>query len=299
MQLKWHLYTAIESLLTYIETYFSKYFNLNEKIPESYRQIARQDLSEDTANLKQELNKRSLDTQLVKLVLQPLRSFLSHSREPITFRRLIFLKEFKKELVELIEANPEPASLESGIFTSMVYLNFNSTRFSEYCFMRIKEAYSSKDTLSGQIESLAYFFKRANQVSEKPGFAYIPTLKSLKEQISDWIAEETFFLEKKQQLTLNLSLKRPESDMSNFKLLTELSVPQAAYLVRLFIETGLFKNNNIIEVVRFFAKHIQTKRTENISIESFRSKFYNADRSSRETIKDLLIKLLNQARKPH
>ena len=40
----------------------------------------------------------------------------------------------------------------------------------------------------------------------------------------------------------------------------------------------------------------KSKRKENITYQSFRSKFYNIDESSKEGIKSLIIQLLNKIR---
>jgi hypothetical protein len=52
------------------------------------------------------------------------------------------------------------------------------------------------------------------------------------------------------------------------------------------METGLIKNRSTIDVIRFFSNHIRTGRVENISPESFRTKFYNTEYTAKEAVKE-------------
>lgn len=105
------------------------------------------------------------------------------------------------------------------------------------------------------------------------------------------------FLEKRQQLTLNIAVKPSEGLPDDFKLNTKLSVPQLAYLTKIFIESGVLQNRNQREVLKFLAQFVRTKKAENISAESLRSKFYNVEENTKETVKDVLIGLLNHIRR--
>jgi hypothetical protein len=59
------------------------------------------------------------------------------------------------------------------------------------------------------------------------------------------------------------------------------------------METGFIKNQSTIDVIRFFSKNIRTNRTESISTDSFRSKFYNTEHSAKEAVKVDVLKLLD------
>jgi hypothetical protein len=83
----------------------------------------------------------------------------------------------------------------------------------------------------------------------------------------------------------------------SFKIQTNSSVPQIAYFIRLLVDTGLIKNKNTMELVRFFSSHISSKQVKNIAKESFRRQFYEAEDSAKATVKDAIIKMLNQIRK--
>ncbi len=292
------IYVQLEDLLTYIEKHFSQYFSLKAKIPRSYMIIAVRDFKEELPILKRELKEQGISQELNKVVFHPFEKLIiSRNEECISFRKLIYLKTMLKELVDISFNNSTDKSIDEKVCCGMIYLNYNSFKFFNYCTSNFKDLYLKEDSLCGQIEKLAYFIKTLNQDHVKPGFAYKPKCISIKDALLEWLDEEMYFLEKRNQLSLNIPFKRKEPIHNDFKVLTSLSVSQLAYLVRLFFDTGIIINKNHREVLKFISMGTQTKRAENISVESMRSKFYNIEDSTRETIKDLIINILNQVRK--
>jgi hypothetical protein len=81
------------------------------------------------------------------------------------------------------------------------------------------------------------------------------------------------------------------------KLNTSLSVAQLACLLRLLHEENILCHPNQTEALQFFARHFATDRTDQISSVSLRTKYYNVDRSTAESVKDLLFQMVNRLRK--
>lgn len=71
-----------------------------------------------------------------------------------------------------------------------------------------------------------------------------------------------------------------------------MSVAQAAYLVKVFIETKLILNHNITELLKFLSRFLITKRSESISYDSLRSKYYNVELTTRESVRSILLKMI-------
>jgi hypothetical protein len=89
-----HIYCNLEDLLSYIESYFSKYFNLEDKIPDSYRFIAHHEFKEKLSEFNKEFNKKVVKSkcELVPIALNPINRFKSNPGM-ITSKYLIYLKE--------------------------------------------------------------------------------------------------------------------------------------------------------------------------------------------------------------
>lgn len=289
------LHNKLGDLLSFVEKHFSRYFDLSAKIPESYRNLAAGDFEGKLNALTRNLKKKNLSMNLISTMTESFKDFIENKETKVSFRKLIYLKELFKQVREIGETELVGKSLERSICASMIYLNYNTPKFFNHCVKVIKENYQEKTTLSAQLEKLAHYLKIINQQQEKPGFSFKHSQKSLKVQLSEWVIEEIIFLEKKQQLSFtfktdNVTEKPPGKD---FKIYTESSVPQVAYFVRILMETGLIKNQSTIDVIRFFSKNIRTNRTESISTDSFRSKFYNTEHSAKEAVKGDVLKLLD------
>lgn len=293
-------YVRLEELLSFIEKHFSRYFDLNTKIPDSYRYIASHTFHIRIPKLKEELLTRNLSEALVSLLVEPFNEFIQQKELGVSFKRLIFLKELYKEIENLIHSQLLEEELNKRVCASMLYINYNSLKFFNHCARKIKESYQAKETLNEQLEKLSHYLKIINQQQEKPGFSYKQNYKSLKEQLAEWVTEEIAFLEKKQQLSLSFKAERSTNDFAEkeFKIHLDSSVPRVAYFVKLLIETRLIKNQNVLEVIRFFSTYVSTGRATNISAESFRTKFYNTEDSAKQAVEKDIVMLLNHSRKP-
>lgn len=292
------IYNCLRDLLTFIETYFSKYFNQEAKVPDSYRLAATQDLRKTIGSSRSRLNAKAAEKKLLDIIFHPLLEFIEGSKQTtISYKYLIYLKELDKELKELSRSDFQKGKLNKQLINVSLYLNFNAHNLLAYCIQAIKDEYQQHNTLAGQLESLAFIYKTINQTQVKPSFSYKPKFKPLKNSLIEWLDEEMSFLEKRRQLSLNFSVRKNQALHQDIKLTTNLSVPQLAYLLKVFVETGIILNKNQREIIRFVSSGFRTKKAETVSADSLRSKFYNIEDNTRNTVKDILINMLNHVRK--
>jgi hypothetical protein len=293
------LYQTLHSLLSFIEKYFTKYFDLSAKVPNNYWNITARNFSEKLPVLKEKLKQKALTEEMIWSVTSCFGEFIENKEAKVSYRRVIYLKELCRELNILCELEFKGQELEEQVCASMVYINFNSLKLFNHYAKTIKESFQRKETLNEQLEVLAHYSKKINQVQEKPGFSYKPSYKTIKSQLSDWVTEEIIFLERKQQLSFGFKVEQSEVRIQGktFKIQTDSSVAQVAYFTRILVDTGLIKNKNTVELIRFFAAHVSSKRVQNIAQESFRRKFYEVEDSVKQSVKEDLIKMLNQIKK--
>ena len=90
----------------------------------------------------------------------------------------------------------------------------------------------------------------------------------------------------------NELIEECESDLKQeCKINTDMSVPQLAFMLKVFVETEIIKNKNERELIRHVASQIT------ISSDSLRIKYYKPQESTMEDTKHLLIKMLNYIQK--
>jgi hypothetical protein len=280
-------YRSLEDLLNFVERHFTGYFNPDAWVPVSYRLIAMQEIRHELERLEQNLVTLKVDDKLIRIIFLPFREFLEEEfSNEITYRKVNYLRTLRKELVKLIDAHQEGQDANNSIQQLLISLNFNSSAYFMYCTDRIAHQINAIDTQPRRLEKLAYCLKEINQARDRRGFIFDPAYNPLKEQIANWIAEELNF-QRTQQLPIDFG-ENEDRIPANTRINFDLSVAQIACLVRAFIEDGLIQNKNLSQLIRLLAGIIKSKRSETVSAESFRMRYYNIEDSVRLAVADRL-----------
>ena len=290
-----HCYRGLEELLYFIERHFAKYFDQDVKAPEAYLTIIRKDLQENSEKLQELLVKRAADPKITGIMFYALHKIMDgNSGRGITYRKVLYVKELQKELFNLMDSHDKKSDINEELRNIMYYLNYNSIRSFTYHTHYIDLLLGETETRAGMIEKLSYTLKTINQAPVKPGIGYDIQAPSLKSQMSSYIVEEIDHLQRVHQLDNPTGSRSFATLFSAFKVQFEMSVAQIAYLVKIFIEAKLILNQNTAELLRFLSRFLITRRSENISYDSLRSKYYNVESSTKESVKNILVKLARQ-----
>lgn len=285
-------YSAVEELLRFIESHFTKYFDQDVRAPQSYVTLAAADMLKTVNELRERFASRKITIDLVDLALQPLIIFVQNSPSgQLTYRDLIYASEIKKELYQILLKEKDSSELTQELRQILLYLNYNTIRYFRYFSLHIASRLEDPSAEEGKLEQLSFSLKTIGQTQVKPGFAYNRALPPLKEQVLEWIHEEISHLERTQKLG-----GRAGSDVllsPDFKLKTDASVSQLAYLLRVFIETHFLQNKNTSDLMRFFTRSFQSKRLDSISYESFRVRYYNPEQGARKGVRSILLKMVD------
>ncbi len=276
-----YLYKSIEELLTFFERHFTGYFNCDAWVPTSYRIIAVHEVREDVEALEQSFIGLNIDVKLTEVIFLAFREFLDQElSNDITYRKVKYLKALATELQKIVHVQGKEGDITELIKQLLISLNYNSACYLTYCTNEIMKEVNAKQSQVEKLERLSLSLKEINQVRDRHGFIYDVRYRPLKEQIANWIAEELNFQEKTYQLTIFPDSNNPVE----VKLDLDLSVAHVACLLRGLIECGVIKNKNLIEVMKLFAGIIATKRTDRISAESLRMRYYNIEHSAKMAI---------------
>jgi hypothetical protein len=284
------LYAALEGMLTFIENYFAKYFNQHEKIPASYRIIGQIEFREKLNGFK-----HSMECKLIEIALYPINEFVSCNKE-ISFRKLIYLKTIYDE-VKATCTRCNGTGKECKLNCILIYLNFNSFKFFTHITTQIKEDIKSQKSQQRKVETLSAHLKKLNQSHVKPNIAYKYKHSSIKNQLTNWVAEEMCDIERVYQPAIEFPHNTNTLKGKPFKMKINLPVPVITRFFKLFTDAGYIDKSNPKELITFLATHISSKNKESITPGSFSSKFYAKDNVSTETLKEIFIKLLNELNK--
>ncbi|MBS1680972.1 MAG: hypothetical protein JST48_04615 [Bacteroidetes bacterium] len=283
---------CLDELLLFVEHRFAKYFDQDAKAPGKYVARVKKITKEKLKNFRLVLTSKNADPRLIDLVLRILKSICDNGSEGnITFRKLIYAKEVQKDLSSLTDRLPEIKDIDEELRQVMYRNNYNSYRVLTYHAHYASSLLEEAETRAEKIEQLSLLLKKINQACVKPQVKYHPHGLPLKDQLNNYIVEE---LEYQQRLQLTLGHLSPslhEPAPIGFKLKFTASVAQAAYLLRILMESKIILNNNLSQVFQFLAKYVVTKRSESVSLGSLRSKYYEVDTGTKESVRNMLMAL--------
>lgn len=194
---------------------------------------------------------------------------------------------------DLLTLSTEPMTgIDERVEELLWQYNFNSRAYFLHYIKRIGNKVQAEETLLGKLELLAFELKKVNQRVSEEGLRYTTTYSSLQDVVGSWLSEEIAFLRTKQQLTI--TFVHPDKALSqDFKIALDLSIAQFSCLVRGLMEKKLILNTNITELAGFLSGVVITKRSENISVGSFRKKYYNVEEGTKKSVIDMLNKVID------
>lgn len=297
------LISSLEELLSFIEVRFFAYLSLNERVPVTYLAVAGKELKQRVDKLKTKLLGQEINQELADIVLNSLYCFINRLKEdfPVTFRELLYQKDLLKEL-ELLE----PPQCETCVFTALdellIFLNFNNKSYIGYVTKRIAERLNANENIADKLERLLFHYKQFNQMHRKPGVILNPQYGDLKTELSNWFAQEIFYLEKRLHLTIvpiNGSTEQKSSGTVSQKtepqkLLCILSVDQMALLLRAADDLKIVTARSLNAVFKTIVPHLSTPYQENISYDSMRSKSYTAETRDKEIVIQTLQQMIKK-----
>ena len=275
----------LQSTLDFVEDFFNNYFDHNEKVPEPYIGIAKENIKKQVEQLKHIISKQeSTDTFLTNIVFDSIQYLLGAESIVITYNRLSYHKMLLNELL-----SQKVMQSTQGIKEALYYINYNEDNFITYEYEWLKQITEELSTNQEKIAALRFEQKKINQLPFKPNYHYNPNMPSLKDQVNRWINEEVKFLE-----NIQLPEKgREKLNENEDKIHTSLSVAKLAVILRLLVVDKIIINRTVAPMLRVAAKIFTTLQTDNISFGSLETKYHAPDKATINAVRDMLFKWIN------
>jgi hypothetical protein len=283
----------LSGLLNYLEEHFPDYFNQDVKMPVIYREAIRRELDSFIILISNKFEDTNADIGLVELLKNSI-SVCVDSNARISFRQFYYLKLLQSN-VDSMDTSDRAVFETLDLMRVLMHCNFNSEPFYNYTLKYIRWSVDKVLDLSEKLDQLSYYLKFSNQVNCIPGRAFNDQELPVNVQVADWISQELMYLKNKQQLMTTVAAE--DVLTIDFKLNFDLSVAHLAYLFRAFIESGVIQNKSLSELTRFVTKYVKTKRSESISYESFRIKYYTVESGTKDAVRKVLQSILNSIAK--
>jgi hypothetical protein len=248
---------ALKEILSYLEEQYGKYMDLSICLPIPHEIELKNALVTAFLQFKETAQ---VGPALLEVIETVYADFVEiKERGKTTYYRACYL------LVLITSLRRSSSATDEKVIQTLIAFNFNNPAFIKLQTQKLQES----------PETLALALKEINQINVMPGFVLNQLLPSVKDQLCAW-------------LTLEIGYFGIASAAPKKKIMTTLSVPQLANMVKLFSEMGVIVHENKTELLESFAAAFRTEKVENISLASLRNHFYNDDASISRSVSDLL-----------
>lgn len=280
-----------DSVLHYIETHYSRYFDVNRQLPAHYYARYKREIVKQYKTLKPKILGLKESSVLTHISLYPVEHFLHPLPNiTVTYANLIYVRQYLQQLkkVEVYTEEPYFTGLERCLFE----MNYNHRDFINYYIKRQRLLAAEKETA---LEQRCYWLgmkKALNQLLTEQHVAFFSEQEDVSALLNRLIDEELFYLAEQAVPSKEQFIKN-ESDV---KPLFHVSMPvsQLAFLLRLMVDAGVIKTKNQTAFLKEVALLVATDRAGVISAESLRNKYYAPERTTMGAVKDLLFDLIKR-----
>ncbi|HUC79469.1 MAG TPA: hypothetical protein VMR70_01080 [Flavisolibacter sp.] len=294
------LYEAIEGhlqeILGFIEHYFTKYFNLDERVPVSYLNISKEELCQQLPTCKQILGQRyDADKKLIGILCSYIQDFCSDGFMAYTYRDLIYHKELVQQLISL-GTNGRTEHHYSALREVLIYLNFNSPLFIDYFTSQIHEELGSLPDNPSKIEHLAFHQKKIGQMQLKPGFSLHSEFPTVRETLLEVLDREIEYLTtikvKVTAAPAQSVIELPDRTSVRETVTVPFRVPEIYLLNKSFIDAGGAPTETYKSLLEKVAPSLANKNQRGFSVESLQKASDKVNPEAKENVKRFLQRMI-------
>lgn len=303
------VYYSLEELIEFIEQQFTQYLDTRAPVPYRHRVLQSSRLTQQLAVLQPALSNAEISSDLLAVLDEPFGQIQQLATQATTYVQLRYFRQLLQGLTNwsqraasTVNAVPvghdqQQGGDEESLLALLFHLNFNSTALLEWFISTVQSKLDTSSTPAEKLSLLYYYRKFCKQLPVQRQYAYRSAYPGIDERILSWMNEEISYQEKEvatdqtEPAAAVSSAEQPPLD----KIKTNLSVPQIALLVRMFLapKIEIFPEQNQNNIYKQLSSTLQSTHREDISEKSLRDRFYKADRHSVAVLKDKVIAMLN------
>ncbi len=287
------IYGQVQGLYRFLEEHFGYYVSQTVPLPEWFLSTRPAAEGLTIEQLKQALLESSLPTHLVRCLLVPLDELAGQNKPDSlapTLHRMGYLRRLLEELLHYRTLTGGQWD-EKGVSRLLQELNFNHHLFFEYCTRQIERELEGLEEKAERLDGLSFQLKIHKQRPSANELIYSTRHPPLRDQMIHWLEEEIRYWEKKYTLTSEAG-QLLESATGDEKIQTNLSVAELSFFTRALYETGVFVNLQQKDMLRVITRSFASVKQPRISLQSFKAKYYDAEESTRRSIKALAQRII-------
>jgi len=281
------LFNRVRSLLEFIERSFKDEAGSYIEIPNFLWKEMKGVLSEKLDKIMQGLNSLELEASLVEVALIPLANWLDERVFILpTFSQYRYVLWYSGEIESFLEQRHKDD--RKALLCKFIEVNFNHLRSFGYWIRVIEEELGQNP--GNPLVILKRLRRHVLQTPVIPSAAYSEQVLSLRQQLETWVDEEISLIAEGWVLA---------SGPAENRLKINLPVAAIAYLNKLLYKHRFFAEENQSLIIRHMVDHFSSMDTENMSINSYSSKYRSKlpSDSTARLIRKLLKPMLEEVDK--
>ena len=271
---------VLDELSAFLERHVPGYLDADAPLPPFRQKRFLTQIREALPQAKERLHASGADERLSEILLGLLQE--SSRDETLTYRQWFPLKDLLTFIGQL------PAKEAPGISECLVErlyrLNFNTTTVYRYIKASVLEGMTDKEPAS----ELGRMRRYIGWLEPRPGYQFVEGRASLIRMLLGWLDERA------------LGNGEESADDSGFgldskKVITSLTVNELGLLVRLFMETGVFRTRNRKGLARFMAQNVVTLKkeaTDEVSSNHLYGTLYSVTDATMDSVQAILNRML-------
>ena len=280
-------YNSLVDLHEYLDISFQGYLHQHILVPCKQRKRFIEEQRPKAEYALNAVNNFEIADELKTQVSSTIERFLNDGFDGFTYSQMDYCKRLNSYLNRFFQ-NAKTPSQEDFVML-LIQLNFNRNGVLKFSIEFMNKQAAKNEVICDQLETLSKYLKMINSIQHLTNFGYNENLFPLREQLQDWLDTKMCDLslkdikEKKFLTTTQDKQKTRHTD----KLAINLSVDDAALLLKVFFESGLL-NMNKTKAFEYFASYFKTANRDDISQKSVKNNFYNTTEKNIRSIRNVL-----------
>nr|WP_315200670.1 hypothetical protein [uncultured Flavobacterium sp.] len=290
---------SLDELLSFVETRFSIYLSLNERVPITYLIISKKELEIKLDKLNRKKIDNDIHRNVMDIVLAALHKLVKSDRGyKVTYRQILYQKELLKNIENLAD-NENNLSIYSLFDVLLIGLNFNCVEYINYLISRIVSSLDSQITAEERKSKLLWHFKEFCQLYSNEKIMFEPSQQNIKDVLSNWFKHEIAYLNTGMELNRESKTDSVTKQGSGVaaeenKIECILSTDQMGLILRATDESRVLKAKSMSQIFKTIVPHLSTPFKKDLSYQSVRSKSYNAEERDKEIAIQTLEKIIKK-----
>jgi hypothetical protein len=262
------LFACLDDLCVFLERYCVRYLASDAFLPSFRSRRLSGTIREKIPLVRAHLKACGTDPTMASVIGNLLEE--TAALGGLTYRQWFPLKDLMEYIVSLPAVAEGKVLVRDGMDIStrimelLLYLNVNTLPIYRHAKDRIMHLVEEKEFALEQLPELDRVRRYISWLEQKPGYRYMESRGSLLRMLTTWLDDVARLKEKEARETADK--EAPEDDsgfgLDSKKVITSLTVNELGLLVRLFMETGVFRTRNRKGLARFMAQNVVTLKKE-------------------------------------